>query len=241
MKWLINKTFLTPSVEQFPGRQISSWTSKTINTAWPNWQAGCFELLDQDNSSDHDEITKMQNEEVISKKSKILQFNPFLDDKGILCVGGRLAFSNLFFEEKHTILLPKKHFFLAMLIIHFHQENIHAGVDQTHFFLRERYWIAQLRQIIRSLLHRCIKCSRITSHVMDPIMGNMPKGSTQLSQTEPSWTHVGVDLTGAIQLGKVGKRTVTPEHAYSVLYNCMTTQSVYLDLMLTNKTVDFLL
>ena len=30
MKWIFNKTFLTPYVEQFPGRQIDSWTSKTI-------------------------------------------------------------------------------------------------------------------------------------------------------------------------------------------------------------------
>ena len=32
MKWLINKALLTPSVEQLLGRQIDSWTSKTIAT-----------------------------------------------------------------------------------------------------------------------------------------------------------------------------------------------------------------
>ena len=137
--------------------------------------------------------------------------------------------------------LPKKHFFVAMLIIHFHQENIHAGVDKTHFFLRECYWIVQWRQFIRSFLHHCVKCRRITSRSIHPIMGNMPKGRTQLSQTEPPWTHVGVDLTGVIQLKKVGRRTVTPQQAYIVLYTCMTMRSVYLDLMLTNKTEDFLL
>ena len=30
MRWLINKTFLTPSAEELLGRQIDSWTSKTI-------------------------------------------------------------------------------------------------------------------------------------------------------------------------------------------------------------------
>ena len=30
MNWLINKAFLTPPVEQLLGRQIDSWTSKTI-------------------------------------------------------------------------------------------------------------------------------------------------------------------------------------------------------------------
>ena len=30
MKWLINKAFLTPSVEQLLGHQIDSWISKTV-------------------------------------------------------------------------------------------------------------------------------------------------------------------------------------------------------------------
>ena len=42
----------------------------------------------------HQEIMKLQNEESIARNSKILQFNPFLDDKGILRVGGRLTSSN---------------------------------------------------------------------------------------------------------------------------------------------------
>ena len=75
--------------------------------------------------------------------------------------------------------------------------------------LRERYLIIQSQQMIRSILRNCVKCCRITSRAMHLIMGNMPKGRTQLSQIEPSWTHVGVDLTGAIQLKKVGRRTVT--------------------------------
>ena len=189
----------------------------------------------------HEEIMKLENDAFIARSSKILQFNPFLDDKGIMRVGGRLAYSNLTFEEKHPILLPKSHVFVRMLILHFHKENMHSGVDQTHFFLREKYWIIQARQLIRSLLSKCVKCRRITSRAMHPIMGNMPKGRTQLSQSEPPWTHVGVDLTGAIQLKRIGRRTVTPEQAYIVLYTCMTTRSIYLDLMLTNKTEDFLL
>ena len=103
-------------------------------------------------SAYHEEITRLENQEAITRSSKILQFNPFIDDNGILRIGGRLTFSNLSFEEKHPILLPKKHAFVQMLILHFHQENMHSGIDQTHFFLRERYWIIQSRQMIRSIL-----------------------------------------------------------------------------------------
>ena len=188
-----------------------------------------------------EEIMNLRNGAPLSLKSKLLQLDPFLDEEGILRVGGRLGFSNLTFGQKHPIILPKSHPFVHRLILHFHQENNHIGVDQLHFFLREKYWIIKSRQLIRKILHTCVKCRRVTSRPTMPIMGNMPEGRLRLSNDEPPWTHVGGDLTGAIQLKKVGRRTVTPEQAYIVLYTCMTTRSIYLDLMLSNKAEDFLL
>ena len=76
----------------------------------------------------------------------------------------------------------------------------------TKNILRERLWILQSRQLIRKLLRTCIKCPRITSQPYAPLMGNLPEGCLSLSDTEPPWTHVGVDLTGAIQLRRVGRR-----------------------------------
>ena len=174
-------------------------------------------------------------------KSKLLQLDPFLDEEGILRVGGRLGFSNLTFGQKHPIILPKSHPFVHSLILQFHQENHHIGVDQLHFFLRDKYWIVKSRQLIGKILHTCVKCRRVTSRPTMPIMGNLLEGRLRLSNEEPPWTHVGVDLMGAIQLKKVGRRTVTLEQAYIVLYTCMTTRSIYLDLMLSNKAEDFLL
>ena len=39
----------------------------------------------------------------------------------------------------------------------------------------------------------------------------------------------------------MGRRTITPEKAYTVLYTCLATRGIYLDLMITLKTEDFLL
>ena len=156
-------------------------------------------------------------------------------------VGGRLAFSDLTKEQKNPIILAKEHFLARMIVLDYHERHHHTGVDQTHFGLRERFWILQSRQLIRKILRTCVKCRRITSQPYAPLMGNLPEGRLSLSNTEPPWTHVGVDLTGAIQLRRVGRRTITPEKAYIVLYTCLATRGVYLDLMITNKTEDFLL
>ena len=188
-----------------------------------------------------EEILNLKNKTSIPLKSKLLQLDPFLDEEGILRVGGRLGFWNLTYGQKHPIILPKDHPFVRMLIMHFHAENHYIGTDQLHFFLREKYWIVKSRQLIRSLLRTCDKCRRVTSRQMMPIMGNMPESRLRLSHDKPPWTHVGVDLMGAIQLKKVGRRTVTPEQAYVVLYMCMTTRSINLDLMLSNEAENFLL
>ena len=127
--------------------------------------------------------------------------------------------------------MAKEHFFTKMVVLDYHERHHHTGVDQTHFGLRERFGILQSRQLIRKLLHTCVKCRSITSQPYAPLMGNLPEGGLSLSDTEPLWTHVGVDLTGAIQLRRVGRRTITPERAYIVLYTCLATRGIYLDLM----------
>ena len=45
MKWLINKAFLRPSVEQILSHQIDNWTSKTITKIYIN--NSCFRNLDK--------------------------------------------------------------------------------------------------------------------------------------------------------------------------------------------------
>ncbi|GFT33261.1 integrase catalytic domain-containing protein [Trichonephila clavipes] len=59
-------------------------------------------------SSFYKEIRAMQNGDDICNKSKILNLSPFLDDKGIVRVGGRLKHSRLPYSSKHPTLLPAK-------------------------------------------------------------------------------------------------------------------------------------
>ncbi|GFX63718.1 integrase catalytic domain-containing protein [Trichonephila clavipes] len=59
-------------------------------------------------SSFYKEIRAMQNGDDICNKSKILNLSPFLDDKGIIRVDGRLKHSRLPYSSKHPILLPAK-------------------------------------------------------------------------------------------------------------------------------------
>ncbi|XP_078051749.1 uncharacterized protein LOC144477893, partial [Augochlora pura] len=70
---------------------------------------------------------------------KLAKLHPFIDQDGILRVGGRLRNSTLSFKQKHPIILPKSH--TTNLIIRI--ENIihmHAGTQATLYAIRRTYW-----------------------------------------------------------------------------------------------------
>ncbi|GBM37010.1 hypothetical protein AVEN_31858-1 [Araneus ventricosus] len=54
------------------------------------------------------EVTAMMSGDNISNKSKFLNLSPFLDNKGVMRVGGRLENSQLPYSGKHPIILPSK-------------------------------------------------------------------------------------------------------------------------------------
>ncbi|KAJ8975727.1 hypothetical protein NQ317_004191 [Molorchus minor] len=56
-----------------------------------------------------EEIKKLQGNKPVQKSSKIINLNPFLDERGLLRVGGRLVNSSFDFDKKHLIILAGEH------------------------------------------------------------------------------------------------------------------------------------
>ncbi|XP_066585916.1 uncharacterized protein [Prorops nasuta] len=64
------------------------------------------------------------------KSKKFASLSPFLDDNGIIRVGGRLHKANLSFAQKHPTLMPKHHL-TNCIIREIHQRLLHTGVQAT--------------------------------------------------------------------------------------------------------------
>ncbi|KAB0794351.1 hypothetical protein PPYR_11190 [Photinus pyralis] len=113
----------------------------------------------------HVEIQNLKNNKSISTKSTILSLNPFLDENGLLRVGGRLRHSSLSFDTKHQVILPK-HKLTAALIRDEHTRLLHSGQLTTLNSLRQRYWPIAGRDQIKKVLRQCIKCYKqpVLSH-----------------------------------------------------------------------------
>ncbi|KAJ8979854.1 hypothetical protein NQ317_006319, partial [Molorchus minor] len=61
------------------------------------------------------------------------RLNPFLDDSGVIRVGGRLRHSSLDYPTKHPILLPRQSRLTELLVEEVHRDNFHPGLQTTHF------------------------------------------------------------------------------------------------------------
>uniref|UniRef100_A0A5S6QBR2 Integrase_H2C2 domain-containing protein n=1 Tax=Trichuris muris TaxID=70415 RepID=A0A5S6QBR2_TRIMR len=87
-------------------------------------------------------------------------FTPFLDEVGILRVGGRLHLSHLPFEAKNPPILPPRHHLSPMLIEEAHADRGHSGIEETMTEVRSRARIIDLRALVRRVLSKCIVCRR---------------------------------------------------------------------------------
>lgn len=76
----------------------------------------------------NEEISFIKSRKLIKHKT-ISSLNPFLDESGILRVGGRLSHAVIPYEEKHPILLPSKNHIVFILLKHEHERLFHAGVQ----------------------------------------------------------------------------------------------------------------
>lgn len=96
------------------------------------------------------------------KHGKLKPLFPFIDDRGLLRVGGRLQNSEFEFNKRHPIIIPRN-CHLAWLIIHdCHRITSHGGNQFTLAQIRHQFWIIGARCLVKNSL---INVSRATVSV----------------------------------------------------------------------------
>ncbi|XP_038107029.1 uncharacterized protein LOC119766512 [Culex quinquefasciatus] len=168
------------------------------------------------------------------RKSKLRFLHPQLVN-GIIRVGGRLHNARIPVDVKHPIVLPAKHRLTEMITRREHLRTLHAGPGLLLSTLRQRFWPLGGRNLVRSIVHRCMTCARAKPSTLQQLMGNLP--SVRVNQAHP-FENVGVDLAGPIYICSSLRNHRNPIiKAYIVVYVCLATKAVHLDLV-TDLTTD---
>ena len=89
------------------------------------------------------------------------QLSLFQDEEDILRTRGRFQNTSWDFERKYPALLPQYPHFTKLIIWKAHTKVHHAGIPSTLNECRKEFWISSGRQIVKSLLRKCVQCMKI--------------------------------------------------------------------------------
>jgi Pao retrotransposon peptidase/Family of unknown function (DUF5641)/Integrase zinc binding domain len=167
----------------------------------------------------------IQSGKKLAVDSPLRPLNVFLDDAGLIRVGGRLRRSELSFDTKHQIVLPKRHYFTTLLVRTLHQQNGHVGQQGLMAIVRQSYWPIGARDVIRAITKGCVHCFRYRPKVVKQFQGDLPACRTTVAHP---FLNAGVDYAGPLTL-KLTRRTTCK--AYIAIFVCMATKAVHIELV----------
>lgn len=170
----------------------------------------------------------------ISVKSTLLSLHPFIGDDELIRVGERLSNAPLPTQTKHPILLAS-HSLVTLIVQHAYTKALHAGPQLTLATLRREFWILRPRNIVKTVIHRCVACTRERSATPTQIMGSLP--SVRVTWPTRVFLHCGVDYAGPVPMAGRGRAS---RKAYIAVFVCMSTRAVHLEVVNGYSTPAFL-
>ncbi|XP_075158099.1 uncharacterized protein LOC142231374 [Haematobia irritans] len=171
------------------------------------------------------------------RNSSILKLMPYLDEDGIVRVGGRLQNSDLPYCVKHPIILAKSNPLSKLLILDAHIRTLHGGITLTMSYVNRKFWIVSGNQLAKTIIHRCMPCFRQSAKTARQIMGNLP--SIRIKPSRP-FKHSGVDFAGPITIKASSVRSSATSKGYICLFICMVTKAIHLEAVSDLTTNAFL-
>ena len=229
---------LLSSPEQLTVSDIKEAETVIIKMA----QARAFQNEVSDLKKENERTEKRkENEKKLSKgrKSKkkawqLWKLDPFIDEHGVLRVGGRLRNSGTCEELKFPVILPKKTVLSRRIVEHFHRLIHHLGRTSTINEVRSNgYWVVGISTMVRSIIYHCVKCRSLRGSSGAQKMADLP--SERIS-CEPPFTYCGVDMFGPFTV-KEGRK----EHKrYCALFTCLSSRAIHIEVTASMDTDSFI-
>ena len=167
-------------------------------------------------------------------KGEFKNLSPFVDPEGVVRVGGRADKALVSYETRHPVLLSGDHWISRLIIQHAHQLG-HSGVAATVAKTRTKYWIVRAHDVAKSVKFRCVVCREIGAKLESQVMADLPQ--SRLAPFTPPFHYTSCDYFGPYRVN-IG-RNKTAKH-YAVIFTCLNTRAVHLELAADCTTMEFL-
>ena len=160
-------------------------------------------LLETQLTSSPEEINALRNQKPLASNSRISSLSPFLDRRGLLRSRGRLSKAKYLLVARYPIFLDSKHLAVKLFLLRIHKSNSHDSLEQSRSIVQEQFWVLRCRSALKTIIHQCIPCRRITQHVDYPIMTDLPDCRLPSANHSPFLT-TGLDFVGPFPIKENG-------------------------------------
>lgn len=183
------------------------------------------------------EIADLHKGGQLHKASPLIPLRPFLDDDGLIRVGGREQNSNRAYFSQHPVILHGSHPLTHLIIRSEHRRLLHAGPTLLLCSLNRRFHILGGRKAIRSTTRACVTCRRVAAKPQNQKMGQLP-----MERVTPDliFNRVGVDYAGPLLLKLGSTRKPVAVKSYVCVFVSLSVKAVHLELVSDLSTDAFI-
>ena len=175
-----------------------------------------------------DDIRCLSTRATVGRNSLLRKLAPFIDQHGVLRIGGRLQESGLPHSERHPVILPKQCHLSRLVIEWAHQSCLHGGQALTYAQVIKRAWINGGRQKTKSFIRHCLKCVRSNARPSTQLMGNVP--AERVTRARP-FSRTGLDYAGPFQIKASKGSGIRSSKGYLAIFVCLATKAVHLEVV----------
>ena len=157
--------------------------------------------------------------------------------EGVFVARGRLEmWSETNYSTKDLAILPAKHRISELYARYIHEEA-HRGVRADIAKIRSEYWITGIHRLVSRIRYNCVPCRRLDRKLQEQVMAPLPP---ERLNPAPVWHYTALDLFGPFPIkGEVNKRS--SGKGYGVIFTCLLTRAVFVDIACDYSTDGFLL
>ena len=118
--------------------------------------------------------------------------------------------------------------FTSLVVLKYHHDVYHCGLQATLCNLRNNYWIVQGRQKIKLILKNCVVCKIIQGKPL------APSETSALPSCRVNYNHAfentGLDFAGPLHCKGNYSSSGIMYKCYVLLFTCCVTRAVHLEL-----------
>ena len=186
-----------------------------------------------------EEITALQAGSPLQTGSPLAPLDPYIDQDGLLRVGGRLSASKLEMKEKHPLVMLKSQHVTTLLVRHYHEQVKHQGRHFTEGAIRSAgFWIIGCKRLVSSMIFQCVTCRKLRGRQQVQKMADLPADRLEPG---PPFSNVGLDTFGPWTI--VTRRTrggQANSKRWAILFTCLTSRAVHIEVVEELSTSSFI-